>query len=90
MCKADYKNLATSMADSGKPQLIYSKRKVAEAGKIIGFIPGKSIVVSTVQLNCCETFAICCTLPLYHTHGLFEVLPIPEMGSDRGGSKTTL
>ena len=67
------------MADSGKPQLIYCKKKVAEAGKIIRFIPGKL-----------KTFVICCTLPLYHRHGLFEVLPIPGMGPDRGGSKTTL
>ena len=54
-----YRSLATSIADGRKPQSIYG-------WMIIRFIRGRSIiVVSTVQLACCKTFAICCT-PCHH------------------------
>ena len=50
----------------------------ADAGKIIRFICGKSIVVSTVPLACCKTFAICCIkvsapFPALHSYDLHSL-----------------
>ena len=45
-CTADCKSLATNKLNSGKPQLCLNREVgLAEAGKIIRFIRGKSIVV---------------------------------------------
>ena len=50
----------------------------ANAEKIFRFICGKSIVVSTVPLACCKTFAICCIkvsapFPALHSYDLHSL-----------------